>query len=45
MASHSFDRIKIPASFWRDLPKLEIREQEVIHRVIHKRTYLATQTY
>ncbi|WP_312095036.1 AraC family transcriptional regulator ligand-binding domain-containing protein [Niallia sp.] len=32
MTANSFDRIKIPSSFWRDLPKVGIKEQEVIHR-------------
>lgn len=32
MTANTFDRIKIPTSFWRDLPKIGIKEQEVIHR-------------
>ncbi|PAD37158.1 AraC family transcriptional regulator [Terribacillus saccharophilus] len=32
MAAQSNDRIKIPTSFWRDLPKIGIKEHELIHR-------------
>lgn len=32
MTSHSLDRIKIPAAFWKNLPKLGISEHEVIRK-------------
>lgn len=32
MTSHSIDHIKIPTALWRDLPKLGIKDYDVIRK-------------